>query len=564
MLAATTTVIQLLGDGLIGALTGRVVDEAERLIRGEPARNALKEALIQAITRYVAESSNNLARPLLDPQGFLTSKAIIDEIAIVLLFDETRSPNYEQIGAAWRQSLSDPPAWVNFSDEARKLVDLIEAELQRSEVFGSAIARKDLREIAGDTAASAEILVAIERHVAVIRHILAPQPPTDIRAHIRDFSQLIAEKTEDFVGRSFVFDAFQRFVAHAPCGYFVIRGDPGIGKSALAAELVRLSDYAHHFNIRAESNNTTGHFMRHICAQLIATYNLPWVSLPDNIAHDSEFLKTILAAVSAQLKAGERAVLIVDALDEVNHTNLQPGANTLLLPKSLPRNVYVFATSRRDDLTVHLAANCDIQILDIDQNSAENQADIKAYVTTRASRPGIQRYIAAQEIDSELFVAHLREKSQGNFMYLRYILPEIERGMYRDLSLAALPSGLQNFYKDHWAYIRQATDGQRWVNETIPVIAAITVTPRPVSVDLLSSYSGGVDRSRIMQVLDEFDQFLYKEPITYDTGPRSCYRFYHASFHDFIAGLDLIAEERIKLTAARKRITDGLLDDIGL
>ncbi|WRH66405.1 MAG: Swt1 family HEPN domain-containing protein [Planktothrix sp. GU0601_MAG3] len=63
-------------------------------------------------------------------------------------------------------------------------------------------------------------------------------------------SRLIQEKTEGFVGREFVFDAIQTFLDHQPNGYFIIEGDPGIGKSAILAKYVEETGCVAHFNVR--------------------------------------------------------------------------------------------------------------------------------------------------------------------------------------------------------------------------------------------------------------------------------------------------------------------------
>jgi hypothetical protein len=47
------------------------------------------------------------------------------------------------------------------------------------------------------------------------------------------FRTLIAEKTDGFVGRDFVFAAIDKFFAEHASGYFIIEGDPGVGKSSL-------------------------------------------------------------------------------------------------------------------------------------------------------------------------------------------------------------------------------------------------------------------------------------------------------------------------------------------
>src|SRR5436305_10602995 len=69
----------------------------------------------------------------------------------------------------------------------------------------------------------------------------------------RSFDTLISDKIQDFVGRQFVFDALDKFLEAHNSGYFVIRGVPGIGKSALMAKLINDRGYIHHFNIASQN-----------------------------------------------------------------------------------------------------------------------------------------------------------------------------------------------------------------------------------------------------------------------------------------------------------------------
>jgi nucleoside phosphorylase len=82
-----------------------------------------------------------------------------------------------------------------------------------------------------------------------------------IRDNILDQTGIIEDKTQEFVGRQFVFDAIDKFIENNPRGYFVVRGDPGIGKSALAAQLVKAKSCVYHFNIRAEGTGKASTFL---------------------------------------------------------------------------------------------------------------------------------------------------------------------------------------------------------------------------------------------------------------------------------------------------------------
>src|SRR3712207_8917628 len=47
------------------------------------------------------------------------------------------------------------------------------------------------------------------------------------------------------------------------------------------------------------------------------------------------------------------------------------------------------------------------------------------------------------------FVEHLERLSEGNFMYLRHVLPAIAEGVLRDRQFRDLPPGLAGYYADH-------------------------------------------------------------------------------------------------------------------
>jgi len=67
-----------------------------------------------------------------------------------------------------------------------------------------------------------------------------PKPPTatNPRGHPPEFQQLIREKSENFVGRQFVFGAINEFLHKYAHGYFTLIGAPGSGKTAILAKYV--------------------------------------------------------------------------------------------------------------------------------------------------------------------------------------------------------------------------------------------------------------------------------------------------------------------------------------
>ncbi|MGB3061521.1 MAG: ATP-binding protein [Anaerolineae bacterium] len=344
------------------------------------------------------------------------------------------------------------------------------------------------------------------------------------------FTTLIEEKSQGFVGRRFVFDALDQFMERTPAGYFIVKGEAGIGKSALMAHLVQAGQYVHHFVVSTQGINRADQFLENICAQLIARYKLDrpaW--LPPEASRDSAFLSALLQEVSEGLAAGEQVLILVDALDEVDWRG-RTGENVLLLPPALPPGVFVAVTMRRKEgLPLQVDRS---QIFYLDPDSDANREDVRAYIRQFAQREVMQPSLSAWGTTVEAFVKTMLAKSEGNFMYLRYVLPAIERGEFRHGTLAELPQGLKDYYERHWRQIR-AIDEDRWVDYRQPVICFLAMAQEPVTVWQIASWAK-LKPARVLSAIRDWREFLDEDPVA---GVMR-YRIYHQSFQDFLAAKD--------------------------
>ncbi|NVM23034.1 MAG: hypothetical protein HWN68_14785 [Desulfobacterales bacterium] len=567
MVEPISIVLSFVAEKVFSFLAGKVTDKIWSKIQGDPAQKAFKQALGHAIQRYAVGERLATARPLLDKRGLLAAPDVAAELAQVISFE--REPNAELIGERWKAAFLDPPKGWNFTEEASVFLGYLINELRGTDVFRPVFDAKSLAVIATSAAVSTESLQRIEEQLETLSELMAAGlgdlarafagSSVTIRDQIRDYTRFIEEKTRCFVGRQFVFDAIEQFINVNRRGYFFVRGDPGIGKSAIAAQMVKTKGYVHHFNIRAEGIHKAEIFLKNICAQLIAVYGLKHTFLPPEATQDAGFFNQLLGEVSEKVTSTKHAIIVVDALDEVDNIGLQPGTNTLYLPINLPPGIYIVATLRKERIPLRI--ECEQQTLDIEQNSEGNIADVCEFITRKVERPGIKAYLVAQGIEADAFVAHLVEKSQGNFMYLRYVLPEIEQGAYKDLEMEAIPLGLQDYYEDHWRRMR-GKDEEAWFQYKLPIVMALTVVKKPVSMDLIQKFSKIQERSRIRGVLKEWAQFLSEEQVEYEGSVQKRYRVYHASFHDFISGKEEVADERVNLQAAHAQIGDELWSDL--
>ncbi|MEO1430528.1 MAG: NACHT domain-containing protein [Cyanobacteria bacterium J06633_8] len=367
-----------------------------------------------------------------------------------------------------------------------------------------------------------------------------------------EFKSLIEEKIRLFYGREFVFNAFNKFCKENKKGYFTVVGDAGMGKSTIAAKYVSENHSPCYFNVIAEGRNRPEQFLNCICQQLIDKYNL-------QDAKDTD-LSTLLVKVSQKLSKDESLVIVVDALDEVEQEH--SAANILYLPENLPERVYFFLTRRPyTQNTKRLRISVPSQELDLNKMEYHklNIEDIKGYIRLFLNddqyKDALRKWIDERNINANKFIEQVAEKSENNFMYLRYVLPEIARGIYNDLTLQQLPSGLENYYQTHW--FRMGMDDRPKalkVKILFVLVEVVTAIPCEMIADILKE-----DEYEVELVLDEWVEYLKRQKIEGET----CYGIYHKSFLDFLKSKRALNSSRKLFKEVNQSIADYYLDEEG-
>lgn len=379
-------------------------------------------------------------------------------------------------------------------------------------------------------------------------HVHTTQNPSTVGSQ---FQALIQDKTEGFVGREYVFDAFQAFLEENPKGYFTIIGDPGMGKSAILAKYVQDNGCIAHFNVQLQGPNRADQFLESVCKQLIARYQLPYDPLPSNATRDGEFLGQLLDE-AAQRRNGKPVVIAIDALDEVDSGSYRD-ANILYLPLYLPDGVY-FIMTRRRGVEVPFTTYAPVQIFDLLEYQVDSQRDVRVYIQNRVDgSEKLRQRIDERQETTLIFTDKIVDKSENNFMYLRYVLQDIEKGFYKDLSLESFPQGLQGYYDFHWRRMGMTTNPLP--DAKIKIVYILGEVKQAVSRQQICDFSGE-DTPIVQTVLNEWEQFLHE--LLKDNQKR--YSVYHASFRDFLHRKDILEKTGLTIPGVHLLIAKDQLN----
>jgi hypothetical protein len=363
-----------------------------------------------------------------------------------------------------------------------------------------------------------------------------------LRAATVDFGALIAERTEDFVGRRGLLERLASLLddPRFPSGYVVIGGEPGVGKTALLATLVRQGELVHHFNGVFTGVSSADKLLPSVCAQLILKYKLPYERLPQDVASDSATLLMLLA----ESARGQRVVV---AIDEASGDGT---GNRLVLPPALPRDVFFILTSR-DTGSIGLYVD-ERRNLPFSERDPESRSDAREYIVAFLARhrAAMEPRLTAFGMSRAAFTSLLAERSVGNFMYLRYVLRSVRDqtlgGTDAD-ALTTLPCGLKAYY----AHLeRQLTRHGAEPERQLAVLAVLATWPEPLSAQRLALFAGErLDTTHA--VLRRWAGLLSLSV----TGGEPRFALYHPSFRDFLAGRLDMSDVRTRIETAIEKST---------
>ncbi|MDF5738234.1 MULTISPECIES: ATP-binding protein [unclassified Nostoc] len=399
-----------------------------------------------------------------------------------------------------------------------------------------------------------------------------PKPPTAInsRGHPTEFEQIIQEKSQNFVGREFVFTAINNFLHPHNQGYFTIIGAPGSGKSAILAKYVTNNPQVIYYNAELEGKNRADEFLINICTQLINQYSLNYTSLPDNATEGSWFFSNLLQQISDELEPHQKLIIAIDALNWIDPNSQPPGTNLFYLPRYLPDGVY-FLLTRRPFLREKsgLLIETPSQSLDLADYPEQNWQDIQAYIQNYLTpltplpyegrggqdyspplvgeglgeRSNLKSWLSNHQINEQEFcvdaeqlaVRHrLTTLSENNFMYLSQVISAMSATGYaytenfypEPFESNQLPPGLEAYYQQH---LHKMIPLEQGTEHSTDVLNVLIQQRKVISVAAIARIIDN-DEYEVEEVLENWLEFLQQQRIASETH----YSLYHSNFRDWL------------------------------
>lgn len=396
-----------------------------------------------------------------------------------------------------------------------------------------------------------------------------------------NFDSYITERTRNFTGREWVFAEIDRWLAidDAP-HYFVLVGEPGIGKTAIAARLTQLCQVAaKHFCIARQADTLDPiYFTYSLSQQLSQLDDFPQaleeggfhadirINVETNYGQivglhagniigtstsaDMVFNRKVVMPLKILYENGfkKKLVILVDALDEAVQQGHENISTLLANAQGLPSEVRFVFTSRPDSEVLRHFEREHIPYLLLNAQRSENLQDVREYIRRQTeTSSSLCAMLAKQMMKPKEFVERVLTASQGNFLYVNQLLLAFVNGTQRFDVWNTLPKGLDGIYREFLRVRKVGRDIHSW-RYYRPILGVLAAAQIPLT-SLQIEHFTGLEEQAVTDVLQDIQQFL--DPTQISQGQ---YKLYHQSIADFLSDKERAQEFWIDLIPVHKGV----------
>lgn len=402
-----------------------------------------------------------------------------------------------------------------------------------------------------------------------------------------DFTKYIEERSLCFSGRAEVFETISKWLTpNNPTRYFLLEGDPGSGKSSIAAQLCRFSLAqarppstspnlnrnflsAFHFCLARERRwIDPSIFAKSLAMQLAARYYVFGKALLElesdrriqirnhqeiksnkgevigiyiqtielgDLNPEHAFNQLVREPLEQLLEQSpnERIAILVDGLDEALGYSGKVTIDSLLADIDyLPLNVRFLLTSRINTRIENNFSGADVLNLSDTSRKQVNEKDIATYLSCRIkSESALHSQFKTMKRDEQArWKKQVLEASSGNFEYTRFLLDAMAQGKWRLDQTEGLPPGINALYSDSLDRVIKLGNF-RW-KKYAAVLGVLSVAQTELTLKQLETLSN--IKRETWDVFNELRQFIREGKIPDANGSnQATYSLYHESIVDF-------------------------------
>jgi len=334
-----------------------------------------------------------------------------------------------------------------------------------------------------------------------------------------------------FVGRGWLLDIIDSFIRDHDRGYIILEANAGMGKTAFMAWLTKTRNYPHAFfglNHNEESQ------LRNLDSQIILNYDLGEKEILTPSASRYDYFYGLLEKAAEKLTNDKKIVIIIDGVDEILDLDPKISKNIFGLPKVLPKGVYFIVSQRpvavRLQVDIARTPRCIVRFSEYEDKNLE---DMNVFLKEASKWPNIAEVLTKSDITSDQFVKALMDKCKGFWIYLNFIIYEIEHGKRTPLDLDELPVGLSQYYASYWLQLRDNNE-IAWYDTYLPTLTTLAKIRESVTIETLINLAGiDVELSHLRRIIKED----WRPFLTVSSEEKEHIRFYHATLQDFFEGI---------------------------